>query len=94
MSAQDDGRFNNTVSFGGPLPLPGIGENTLARDMTIRDHFAAMALQAFIARADLAQNMAPMGNDAYDDLIARWSYESADAMLKARLAGMLKARQA
>lgn len=55
-----------------------------ANKASLRDIFAAMAMQAFISRADIAQNMSDMPNESYDALIARWSYESADAMLKAR----------
>lgn len=41
--------------------------------MTLRDYFAAKAMQALLA-----------DNQASDQLIARYAYDQADAMLKAR----------
>ena len=42
--------------------------------MTLRDYFAAKAMQAWISR----------GDDSGENGLAKWSYEMADAMLKAR----------
>ena len=42
--------------------------------MTLRDYFAAKAMQAWISR----------GDDSGENGIAKWAYEMADAMLKAR----------
>ena len=44
--------------------------------MTLRDYFAAKAMQAWISR----------GDDSGENGIAKWAYEMADAMLKARQA--------
>jgi hypothetical protein len=50
-----------------------------ARDMTLRDHFAGLALQGFLAYAATTGKYAPP-----DDELARESYKMADAMMKAR----------
>jgi len=44
--------------------------------MTLRDYFAAAALQGLMAKVD--------PEDHWADYRAKWSYEAADAMLKAR----------
>lgn len=48
--------------------------------MSLRDYFAAQALTAYISAGDA------VGTEARQDLrkAAAWSYEQADAMLKAR----------
>ena len=63
---------------GGPA-FPTIPENYMGMDppgegMTMRDYFAAKAMQAWISR----------GDDSGENGIAKWAYEMADAMLKAR----------
>ena len=50
-----------------------------ARDMTMRDHFAGLALQGFLAYAATTGKYAPP-----DDELSRESYKMADAMLKER----------
>jgi hypothetical protein len=49
----------------------------LAKDMTMRDHFAGLAMQSLVAYPDDQQNM------TYAEM-AEWAYAMADAMLKAR----------
>ena len=44
-------------------------------DMTLRDHFAGLAMQACIARGDDSNRLG----------IAEWAYRMADAMLTERL---------
>ena len=51
-----------------------------ARDMTMRDHFAGLALQGFLAYAATTGKYAPP-----DDELARESYKMADAMLLERV---------
>lgn len=46
--------------------------------MTLRDYFAAKAMQAYISRGPNLEN------GEFDDVVSRWSYEAADAMLKAK----------
>ena len=48
--------------------------------MTLRDYFAAKAMQALIA----SPRGTPDGRDATDHYYAKFSYIMADAMLKAR----------
>ena len=45
------------------------------RGMTMRDYFAAKAMQAMMSKTDF---------DAYYTDVAKWSYELADAMMEAR----------
>ena len=51
-----------------------------ARDMTMRDHYAGLAMQGFLAYAATTGKYAPP-----DDELARESYKMADAMLKERI---------
>ena len=50
-----------------------------AKDMTLRDHFAGLALQGFLAYAATTGKYAPP-----DDELARESYKMAEAMLEER----------
>ena len=50
-----------------------------AKDMTLRDHFAGLGLQGFLAYAATSGIYAPP-----DDELARGAYKIADAMLKER----------
>ena len=50
-----------------------------AKDMTVRDHFAALAMQGVLMDAVTTGKYAPP-----DDELARESYKMADAMLKER----------
>ncbi len=49
--------------------------------MTLRDYFAAKAMQM---HGDALSGIAAGGSAEWDELIARRAYETADAMLKAR----------
>ena len=51
-----------------------------AKDLTLRDHFAGLALQGFLAYAATTGKYAPP-----DDELARESYKMADVMLKERI---------
>lgn len=48
-----------------------------SRDMTLRDHFAGLAMQSLVAYPDDQQNM------TFAEM-AEWAYAMADAMLEAR----------
>ena len=50
-----------------------------ARDMTLRDHFAGLAMQGLLAYVATTGKYAPP-----DDELARESYKMADAMIKER----------
>jgi hypothetical protein len=69
--------MNNT---GGPAFPPTHDPITHAFGMTIRDYFAAKAMQALIA----SPRGTPDGRDGTDQYYAKNAYIMADAMLKAR----------
>lgn len=70
--------MSNTINNGGPafpIPLhPGqtYTAHSLCDGMTLRDYFAAKAMQSLVSDKLLS------------DVVAKWSYEMADAMLRAR----------
>jgi hypothetical protein len=57
-----------------------VKEGGYARDMTLRDHFAGLAMQALVSLPDVALPDVDMSHDA----CANWAYRQADAMLKER----------
>ena len=63
------------ISDGGPAFAFANG-NIVSLGMTLRDYFAAAALQGLMAEYD--------PEDELEQHIAKWSYKAADAMLKAR----------
>lgn len=72
----------NEIKDGGPAfpchtnPRPGT-LNEAPQGMSLRDYFAAKAMQAYIARIQPHD----MDDATFDANISRWSYETADAML-------------
>ena len=61
---------------GGPaFPVPDIDGSKVCEGMTLRDYFAAKAMQGIMSDTDMTMS-APK--------IAEWAYMQADAMLKAR----------
>ena len=64
----------SNTNTGGPAFPTGTGVTPYNPGMTLRDYFAAKAMQAVIAR----------GDDTNRPGMAEWSYAMADAMLKAR----------
>jgi hypothetical protein len=65
------------INNGGPaFPVPSLA---VGSGMTLRDYFAAAALQGFCAN----QNSFPTKNEHFENL-ADDSFKAADAMLKAR----------
>ena len=52
-----------------------------AKDMTMRDHYAGLAMQALVSLPDVA--FLP-DVDMSHDACANWAYRQADAMLKER----------
>jgi hypothetical protein len=68
---------------GGPaFPSHGSMGEVSHEGMSLRDYFAAKAMQAFIIRGFSGQR--DMGSAEYDETVSRFAYESADAMLRAR----------
>lgn len=57
-----------------------LNENSRTEGMTLRDHFAAKAMQGAIANNSFADT----GSDHEIEWVVRLSYKYADAMLKAR----------
>jgi len=56
-----------------------VKEGCFARDMTLRDHFAGLAMQGLLSYAATSGKYAPP-----DDELAREAYKMADAMLLER----------
>lgn len=70
------------IKDGGPaFPVPGLMEDPSFNGMSLRDYFAAKAMQGFIIARASAFDGSP---EEFDDRIGRWAYETADAMLCAR----------
>jgi hypothetical protein len=66
------------IKDGGPaFPVPDIDGGAVERGMTLRDHFAGLAMQALLARTTYHIEDEPRD-------IAEDAYCYADAMLKAR----------
>ena len=72
--------MSNTNTGGTAFPSHGSMGEVAHEGMTLRDYFAAKALQGFIA----SPRGTPDGSNATDSYYARVSYLMADAMLKAR----------
>jgi hypothetical protein len=56
-------------------------QQIVAKGMTLRDYFAAKAMQM---HGDALSGIATDSSAEWDELIARRAYETADGMLKAR----------
>ena len=66
----------NSTNTGGPaFPVPDIDGSAVCEGMTLRDYFAAKWMQAYVANPETA--------DITETELAQFSYEIADAMLKA-----------
>lgn len=74
MSTNDGGPFHPFQ----PLNSQGMPCMAAEPGISIRDHFAGLAMQGSCACPD---------NNAPPSVVARWAYEMADAMLRAREAG-------
>jgi hypothetical protein len=71
--------MNNPPAF--PTTMHNYGDGKYAsHGMTLRDYFAAKAMQGLIA----SPRGTPDGSDATDEYYAKCAYIMADAMLKAR----------
>lgn len=74
-----------TNTGGSAFPLPAVSHHgeivslvgSNVTGMTLRDYFAAKAMQGYLTHEQAA-------NCCSVDLVASWSYEVADAMLRAR----------
>jgi uncharacterized protein YodC (DUF2158 family) len=71
----------STIKDGGPaFPVPGLQHDEDFNGMSLRDYFAAKAMQGFAADPNAAWTAGANG-------MARCAYDWADAMLKAREGG-------
>jgi len=70
----EDHQMSNTDTGGPAFPVPGLHRAEHNNGMTLRDYFAAKAMQGMMH--DVTQ---PVG-----EVIAAWAYAMADAMLRAR----------
>jgi len=69
--------MSTSINNGGPaFPTEEHAVFNGREGMTLRDYFAARAMQAFLTHADAANSA--------DSIVAGWAYNMADAMLKAR----------
>jgi hypothetical protein len=82
MSKPDGGNAfpNTTVTF---LQSDGEDMVTAQGGMSLRDYFAAKAMQGMAASEYWSENFQP-DNDTYQMVVAETAYQVADAMLKAR----------
>lgn len=71
--------------FAFPTPASEYGGHGTAFGMTLRDYFAAKALQSQLDRLpDFSATVRDYGFDKFAVTVARTSYDIADAMLAAR----------
>ena len=68
---------------GGPAFPTGTGVTPYNSGMTLRDYFAAKAMQSYAGDEAFGDACTFMGKD-FNEEIARTAYQIADAMLKAR----------
>ena len=68
---------NGVIGTEGMVGLETVTPNPKASDMTLRDHFAGLAVQGAIACAFLSE-------DVSEDDYAMWAYRYADAMMRER----------
>ncbi len=77
--------MKNELAFPYQEILPtGFANLTPQRGMTLRDYFAAKAMQGLIASPRMPLPAAQGGLNVTDVMVADLSYKMADAMLKAR----------
>ena len=83
--------MRNTPAF--PLNTPqwhesvsdrGFEDIDFTMGMTLRDYFAAKAMQGFLSNDNLLKDACEWHKDGSETSIALWAYDQADAMLKAR----------
>jgi hypothetical protein len=77
--------MSNTNTGGPAFPLQSIGPDFAPgySGMTLRDYFAAKAMQGMLADPDTARTVRKAGRKM-DEAVAELAYMFADAMLKAR----------
>ena len=68
--------INNEPAFPGTQYARGISPSGHNAGMTLRDYFAAKAMQGYLTHEQAANSP--------EDVVAGWAYSMADAMLRAR----------
>jgi hypothetical protein len=79
--------MSNKETGGPAFPLHNHGAQTLGMHVTgmsLRDYFAAKAMQGLIASPRMPAPAHHGGTDVTDSMVADLAYKMADAMLKAR----------
>jgi len=74
--------MKNTPAF--PVEVIYTQENEKFNGMTLRDYFAAKAMQGMFANPDDSHENYDLSYDDYVKEIARCAHKMADAMMKAR----------
>ncbi len=72
--------MSNKPTGGPAFPVPNLQDDPSFNGMTLRDYFAAKAMQAW-----LSDTKAEFYNPKMQEAAAKYSYMIADQMLKARL---------
>jgi hypothetical protein len=70
------------------FPETGSGHASAFQGMTLRDYFAAKAMQGMFANPDDSHEQYDLNYKDYTEEIARCAYCMADAMMKARTDGL------
>ena len=66
------------------FPAQALGELGYTTGMTLRDYFAAKAMQILMAETDAINDDNPSSPRWQSNMVAELAYEQADAMLKER----------
>lgn len=74
--------MNNPPAF--PFVEPPTAGYSIAKGMTLRDYFAAKAMQGLIAHEERAKQLGSHNLGDFDERVAVAAYRYANAMLKAR----------
>jgi len=75
--------MSNTIKDGGPAyPIPNLESDADFNGMSLRDWFAGQALPAVYASC--TESRPPNESEAWCEMVARETFEMADAMLKNR----------
>ena len=77
----------NTKTGGPAFPVPGLAGNSDYDGMTLRDYFAATALNTILCQYDFTffeDDEREKEDETFALIVAKNAYSMADAMLKAR----------
>lgn len=80
--------MKNTPAFPTAQYADGVRPSGFDNGMTLRDYFAAKAMQGMCANTDDSHENYDLNYDEYVKEIARCAYKMADAMMKVRTDGL------